>query len=261
MLDFLTSLSSENIEIYLYIILFFASILGGFVGSMSGGAGMITLPLLLLTGINPLEALATNKLQACVGSLTSATHYAKNGLVSLSKTRFILILAFICSALGTISVQYIDIKILSKILPFVMILIGIYFLFSPHISDQDRAKNPNLVLFYTAFALASFYGGLLGVGIGSFVLALLVSMGGYGLSSALGQSRWIVFTINIAAMIFFIMGANVLWILGMLMCIGQSIGASFGAKMAIKHGAKLIRPFVILLCFAISIKLIIEEFF
>ncbi|WP_334093088.1 TSUP family transporter, partial [Helicobacter typhlonius] len=85
-----------------------------------------------------------------------------------------------------------------------------------------------------------------------FVLALLVSIGGYGLSKALAHSRWVVFSINIASTLFFVLGGNVLWVLGSIMCVGQIIGATLGARLAIKHGAKIIRPIVICISFALS---------
>lgn len=86
-------------------------------------------------------------------------------------------------------------------------------------------------------------------------------MAGYGLSKALAYSRSIVFSINLFSALLFIAGGNVLWILGILMCVGQMIGASLGAKLALKSGAKVIRPVVICLCFIMSIRLIIKEFF
>ncbi|MDE5603517.1 MAG: TSUP family transporter [Helicobacter sp.] len=247
--------------LYWYFILFIAAIFGGLVGSLSGGAGIITMPLLLLSGINPLAALATNKLQAAIGSFTGATHYYSQGLVDLKSSRSCIIIAMLCSSLGAISVQFIKMEILSKILPFVMIAIGTYFLFSHKISDIDRAKSPNKTLLHCFCAFVGFYGGFLGVGIGTLTLTMLVSIGGYGLSKALAHSRTIVFSINIASIAFFVLSGNVLWLLGIVMCIGQIIGASLGAKLAIKHGAKIIRPFVICICFVVSIQLIIKEFF
>lgn len=142
-----------------------------------------------------------------------------------------------------------------------MILVGIYFLFSSKLSDEDRAKSPRPFLLYMSCAVASVYGGLLGVGIGSFVLVIFVGLAGYGLSKALAYSRSIVFSINLSSALLFIAGGNVLWILGILMCVGQMIGASLGAKLALKSGAKVIRPVVICLCFALPIQLIIREFF
>lgn len=142
-----------------------------------------------------------------------------------------------------------------------MILVGIYFLFSSKTSDEDRARTKYPLLLYASCAVASVYGGLLGVGIGSFVLVIFVGLAGYGLSKALAHSRALVFSINLSSTLLFILGGNVLWILGILMCVGQMIGASLGARLALKSGAKIIRPAVICLCFALSIQLIIRELF
>ncbi len=254
------NVSFEGIETYWYVMLFIASCFGGFVGSLSGGAGMITMPLLLLSGINPLSALATNKLQACIGSLSGAVHYYSQGLVDIKQSTKCFIVAIIFASIGAISVQFMSVEILSKILPFIMIGIGLYFLLSKNIDDTDRQKSPNSILFYGILAMASFYGGLFGVGIGAMILSILVGIGGYGLSKALGHSRWIVFSINISSTLFFIIGGNILWLLGGIMCVGQALGARLGAKFAIKHGARIIKPFVICLCFAISLQLILREF-
>lgn len=261
MLELITTPSFEDVAFYWYLILFFASIFGGVVGSLSGGAGMITMPLLLLSGINPLAALATNKLQACVGSFTGAAHYYAQGLVDMRTNAVCIGIAVVFASIGALSVQVVEVAILSKILPFVMIAIGAYFLLSRNISDTDRATTPHKALLYGTCAGASFYGGFLGVGIGTLVLTMLVSVGGYGLSKALASSRWIVFSINIASTLFFVLSGNVLWVLGIIMCVGQALGARTGAKLALKHGAKIIKPVVICLCFAISTQLIIREFF
>lgn len=243
-----------------YLILFIASIIGGLVGSLSGGAGMVTMPLLLLSGISPLQALATNKLQACVGSLTSATRYYQSGLVDLKQSRALIAISVVFASLGALSVQFVSLDFLAKALPFVMIGLGTYFLLSPNINNEDRAHSSEPHL-YGSCALASVYGGFMGVGIGSFILAILVAVAGYGLSKALAHSRWIVFSINLSSTAFFLLGGQILWILGTIMCIGQMIGASLGTKLAIKHGSKIIRPAVIVLCFAISTQLLINEFF
>lgn len=241
------------------VVLFVASVFGGLVGSLSGGAGMITMPLLLLSGINPLQALATNKLQACFGSFTGAAHYYKQGLVDMGRSRACILIAVVFSAVGTGVAQIISADMLGRILPFAMMLLGAYFLLSPAVSDEDRACKPRALL-YSSCAVASLYGGFIGVGIGSFILAMLVGLAGYGLSKALAHSRWIVFSINLTSTALFILGGQILWGLGILMCVGQMIGASLGAKLAIKHGARLIRPVVICLCFGISLQLLWRAF-
>lgn len=150
-----------DIALFWYLILFVASIFGGLVGSLSGGAGMITMPLLLLSGINPLQALATNKLQACFGSFTGAAHYYQKGLINLAQSRTCIFIAIVCSSVGALSVQFVPLEFLAKALPFVMISLGIYFLCSSKISDEDRAKTKHTFLLYISCAVASVYGGLI----------------------------------------------------------------------------------------------------
>ncbi len=49
------------------VVLFFVAILAGFIDSLAGGGGLLTVPALMAAGMPPAQALATNKLQACGG--------------------------------------------------------------------------------------------------------------------------------------------------------------------------------------------------
>lgn len=46
-------------------VLFFVAMLAGFIDSIAGGGGLLTIPALMAAGMSPANALATNKLQAC----------------------------------------------------------------------------------------------------------------------------------------------------------------------------------------------------
>ncbi len=46
----------------------FVAVLAGFIDSIAGGGGLLTIPALMAAGMSPANALATNKLQACGGS-------------------------------------------------------------------------------------------------------------------------------------------------------------------------------------------------
>ena len=72
-------------EISTLILLFLAAFLAGFIDSIAGGGGMITLPALLLSGASPLESLATNKLQSSFGSFSATRHFYKKGYLNLKK--------------------------------------------------------------------------------------------------------------------------------------------------------------------------------
>ena len=53
-------------------VLFFVAMLAGFIDSLAGGGGLLTIPALMAAGMPPAQALATNKLQGTAGVLASS---------------------------------------------------------------------------------------------------------------------------------------------------------------------------------------------
>ncbi|PTB98547.1 hypothetical protein C9975_10465, partial [Thalassospira xiamenensis] len=121
----------------LLLILFAVAAFAGMVDSIAGGGGLITIPALLWAGITPAQALATNKLQGSFGSLTSSINFIRKGYVDPRDMVLAIVLTFAGSALGTVLVQMLDASIPLKILPALLILIALYFLFSPRVGDID----------------------------------------------------------------------------------------------------------------------------
>ena len=67
-----------ELELSVYAILFCVAIFAGFIDSIVGGGGLITIPALMASGIPPHLALATNKLQSVFGSFTAAATYFRS---------------------------------------------------------------------------------------------------------------------------------------------------------------------------------------
>jgi len=82
---------------------------------------------------------------------------------------------------------------------------------------------------------------------------------GFNITKATAITKLLNFTSNIASLVFFATGGQVLWALGLAMGSGQIIGAWLGSHLAIKHGAKLIKPLVVVISIALSIKLLLNE--
>lgn len=123
------------------LLLFFATFVAGFIDSIAGGGGMITIPALLLAGISPLQALATNKLQSSFGSFWATLQFYKKGYINIKSKIPFAATAFCFSAIGTTAVQFLQADFLSKILPFLILIFGLYFLFSPSIKEAKQTKN------------------------------------------------------------------------------------------------------------------------
>ena len=113
-------------EAYYYAIFLAAGFLAGFVDSIAGGGGIITVPVLLASGMPPHIALATNKLQSSFGSFTASLNYIRKGLVSLKDVYMGVIFTFIGASLGTYSILLMDASLLNKIIPIMLVIIFLY---------------------------------------------------------------------------------------------------------------------------------------
>lgn len=249
-----------NFDIYMLLLLFLAGFAAGFIDSIAGGGGMITIPALLLTGISPLQALATNKLQSSFGSFSATLQFYKKGYIDLKSSLPFAMIAFVFSAFGTISVQLIQVEFLSKVLPFLILIFGLYFLFSPNIKEVEKTEKLNKAYLNLAIAAVGFYDGFFGPGTGSFFMIALMIIGNFNIVQSLGQAKFYNFSTNLASLIFFAVGGHMLWSIGLLMALGQFIGANLGARMAIRYGIRIVKPLVVTVSFLMAAKLLYEQF-
>ncbi|AGH38437.1 hypothetical protein EIM44_06370 [Bibersteinia trehalosi] len=241
-------------------LLFIAAFVSGFIDAIAGGGGLITIPALLSVGIPPAMALGTNKLQACGGSFSAALYFIRHRQVEIKHLGKLIALTFVGAALGAITVQLIDISLLKSALPFLILILAIYFLFSPSISDQDSKQRVSYTLFaFTAAIGIGFYDGLLGPATGSFFTLAFVLLLGFNLTKAVAHTKVLNFTSNFAALVFFILGGVVLWKIGLIMLVGQFIGGNLGAKMAITKGKQLIKPLIVTMSFLMVAKMLWEQ--
>ncbi len=249
---------SVDILFYLFLI----SIIAGWVDAIAGGGGLITIPALLLAGIPPATALATNKLQGSAGALTASIYFIRKKTVDLKSMKLAIAGTFMGSVFGSWLILKIDAQNLIIALPILLITIGLYFLLSPNIDDKERKKKLSIVAFsLLACPLLGFYDGFFGPGTGSFMALSFVMLLGYGLSKATAHTKILNFVSNISALLYFILFGSIHWVAGITMILGQFIGASVGAKMILAKGSKLIKPIIVTVCFLMSANILFKLFF
>ncbi|MES9904746.1 MAG: TSUP family transporter [Sedimenticola sp.] len=244
----------------LLLLLFAVGLIAGTVDAIAGGGGLIALPALLFIGLPPAQALATNKLQGSFGTFSSSLYFIRSGLVNLRSARFMIACTFVGSASGTLLVQSIGATFLNSFIPLLLIAIALYFWLAPGIRDESATKRIGEKLFALTVGFgAGFYDGFFGPGAGTFFAVGFVGLLGFGLTSATAHTKVLNFTSNIASLLFFILGGQVIWSLGLVMGCGQLIGGRLGAKLVIRKGARLIRPLIVTVTILISIKLLLSN--
>jgi uncharacterized protein len=241
--------------------LFGTGLAAGFVDSIAGGGGLLTLPVLLSLGLEPKHALGTNKLQATFGSGSAAFHYAGAGAVPLKDCVRGFLLTLVGAALGTAAVQSISTEVLKRMLPPLLLGIAIYMLVKPQIGSNDHPPRMPRSRFDLIFGLVlGFYDGFLGPGTGTFWTMAFVLALGFNLTRATAYTKVMNLASNLSSLIFFLIAGKIYFIAGLAMGAGQMLGARLGAGLVIKRGTKLIRPIFISMVLLLIVKLLYSSY-
>ena len=239
----------------LLFILFLVAILAGFLDTLAGGGGLITMPALMISGVPPLAALGTNKLQGSVGTATSTFMMLKHHRIKWHDVKTLMFFSFIGSALGSIAVQFINTATLSFAIPFALLFIAIYFIISPMPSHIDTKPRLSKKIYQASIVpLIGWYDGMFGPGTGSFFSLAGVSLRGHSLLNATAFAKSLNFSSNIASLIIFMFAGQVVLVLGIVMMLGQAMGAWLGSHYLFKINPTYLRFLVVFVSVSMLIK-------
>lgn len=244
------------------ILLFLAGGFSGFVDSIAGGGGLISLPVLLFVGLPPPLALGTNKLQGCFGTFSSAINYIRKGTLRVDETYTGMAFTLLGAMLGAWTIQRMDVGIIRHLIPIMLAVVFFYTLLSRNIGDRDRRAKMSTPWFFFLFGSGlGFYDGFFGPGTGSFWTAAMILLLGFNMTRAAGVTRVMNFVSNITALAVFVQGANVDYTAGLTMAGGQLIGARLGSSLAIRKGARFIRPVFLVVVVMTIVRLLYQNYF
>lgn len=247
-----------EIELSLILIMAGVALLAGFFDAIAGGGGLITLPALLLAGIDPLVAIATNKFQAASATVSATAAFARKGMIEWRSGLPMAAMAFVGGALGALSVNLIPRAVLEELVPVLLIGVAVYFALSPKLNnDERRAKLPVVVFCLTLAPLIGFYDGVFGPGVGSFFMVAFVLVMGQGILRAVCNSKLLNASCNLGSLTVFAMMGNILLPLALAMAVGAFVGAQLGARCAVRFGPRLIKPLLIGVCCLMAGKLLL----
>ncbi len=242
------------------ILLVVAAFVAGAIDSIAGGGGLVTLPALLVAGVDPLATLGTNKVQAIFGSGSASVAYVRGGLVDLRSVAPLAAVSASASAIGAIVANIIPTDALELMIPIALVAIALFFAVKPAVDDLDRTPRIGAVLFGLSVVPAvGFYDGVFGPGTGSFFMIGYVGLAGLGVLRATGHTKLLNFASNLGALVVFAIGGSVLWRVGLLMGIAQVGGATLGSRIAMANGARVIKPLLVTTCVAMAARLLVFD--
>ena len=251
----------KNISLINIVFLCLAGFLAAMVDSIAGGGGIISLPAYLLAGVPTHIALGTNKFSSTAGSFTSSLKFIKSGKVNFTIIKYLIPFTLIGSVLGVNTVLKLDQKYLSTLVLVLIVFVGFYTLFSKNIGLEDNLKPKTSSRLFMGILLAfslGFYDGFFGPGAGSFLIFGFINIFGFNFIKASGNAKVLNFVSNISALVMFAFRGQIYYLVGLPVAIFMVAGAHIGTHLALKNGAKLIKPIFVTMSLAVAVKLLLQ---
>ncbi len=235
-----------DISLNMLLIICPLTFLAGFVDSIAGGGGLISLPAYMFIGFSPHLAAGTNKLSSSIGTMFSTLRYAKNKQIHY-KSAFI---AAGFALLGSFGGAKLALVLSDKYLRLCMLILlpaaAVFVLARKSYGEKNTVSDlsgTRLVVLCMLVGLAlGAYDGFFGPGTGTFLILAFTGLMGFDLATASGNTKIVNLSSNIAAVAAFIIGGSVNYRIGIPAALAGILGHWIGSGLAIRNGARVIRP-------------------
>lgn len=233
-----------DITLFWVITFIVVGFFAGYIDSIAGGGGMIQVPILLLSGISPLNVLASNKMASLVGVLMATIKYALSKKISWKVVSIAMIPCLIASYIGSRLVMFISDDIIKWAI-ILAIPVAMIFLFKKSkkiIEEKTELNNKNIIL---ATAPIGFYDGLIGPGTGTYMTISMKKYLHLDYLVSTASTKPLNFATNLGSAIAFIMAGKVLWGVAIVLGLANVAGSYVGSHYAIKGGEEFIKKILI----------------
>lgn len=235
--------------------------LAQFVDAIAGGGGIISLPAIAMYTSSMVIALATNKMGAMFGSVSSAITFIKQGTVDIHLVKYWVPFTILGSILGVQTVLLMDPAILNVVVTILLIMMCVYTLLKREFGkDNTFVETTRKTIFIGAIIAFTmgFYDGFFGPGVGSFLIFLFVRFIGFDFLTGAGYGKTLNAVSNVTSFVIFALHGTVNYQLGIVLAIFMMTGAMFGTKCVLKKGSSLVKPVFIVVSMCLVCKIFWE---
>lgn len=239
---------------YLYPAIIAAGFAAGFINTLAGSGSLVTLPLLIFLGLPANVANGTNRVGILLQNVVGVSSFRQQQVLDVRGGLMLAVPAVLGSVLGAQIAVNLDEQMMRRTIGALMVIMLVVILVRPKRWLQGREEVANhrpgwsqLLIFFAI----GVYGGFIQAGVGIFLLAGLVLGAGYDLVRANAVKVLIVLCFTVSALIVFLINRQVVWSTGLILAVGNMLGAWVAARMAVERGATFVR-WVLILVVAVS---------
>lgn len=220
----------------------------GLIDAVAGGGGLISLPAYLLAGLPPHNAIATNKLSSCIGTVASTGRFVKNKCVDWPTAIPSAALAVLGSIAGANLVLSISDTVIRYVMLVLIPLLAFVVLKKRDLSGMEGApieRRKQFAIILAAAFVVGMYDGFYGPGTGTFLLIAYTQLARLPLRLAAGNVKIANLSSNLGSLTVFLINGQTIVPLGMIAAAFSILGHFLGAGLLLKRGAKVVKPFIL----------------
>ena len=247
------------LELWQGVVLIAVGIVGGFVNVMAGGGSLITVPVMVFMGLPGPVANGTNRIAILAQNLTAIVTFARRGF---SDYKLSLTLAA-CAIPGALAGALVGTQLegvwFNRALALIMVAVMLVMYFDKGTTEQSQDHQPTRRQLFNGHLLmvgAGFWGGFIQLGVGFILMPILNRVMGLDLVRTNMHKVFIIAVYTIVALSVFASQIELMWVVGIVLALGNSIGGYLGAHFAVTKGEGLIRLVLNLVLVAFIIKLL-----
>lgn len=225
-------------------LLILAGFMVGIINTIAGSGTVITYSLFMMLGLPVNIANGTIRLGVIMQTLASTLNFRKHNILDWKKGFKLALPVVIGSIIGAQIAVEINDAIFKKILAGILFIMLIFMFYKPErwLKDQvHKIQSKPTLIQLSLFFVIGIYGGFIHIGVGIFMLSVLVLNAGYDLVKANAIKVMTVLLYSPFALAIFMMNHQVHYGIGLIAAIGNVFGGIVGSKMAISWGSNFVR--------------------
>jgi len=226
---------------WLIVAIIAAGFLAGFINTLAGSGSAITLPLLVFLGLPANVANGTNRIGVLLQTGVSIDGFRRRGYLPWRDAVTLLIPTIVGGVLGAQIAVNLNERAMKLAIAAMLIITFFLIILKPKrwlVGRAEGARRPGWKE-WILFFFVGLYGGFIQAGVGIFMLVGLVMAIGHDLIHANAIKALLVLSFNIFALLVFLYNGQVIWLLGLILAVGNIAGAWAAVKFATKEWAQI----------------------
>ncbi|MBB3168550.1 sulfite exporter TauE/SafE family protein [Simiduia aestuariiviva] len=251
-----------SLELY-YLLLLVTGFVAGIINTLAGGGSNLTLPALMVMGMPPDVANATNRVGVVFQSVSAVQGFHRHGRLPWQSVTPILMPTLVGGALGALAAVFAPNTLLKPLLLGTMITMAVIILVSPSVVAPAPDETPKAVsespLGLAGLLFAGFYGGFVQAGVGFVLLAAISGALRFDLVRANALKVICALGFTLVALLIFVVDGLVAWVPGLVLAVGAMIGAHLAVKFAISVEQRVLKWFLLVMTIVASAAALLSD--